>query len=285
MRANKIRNAKSAHHLPLRHTEWGRGPGRGGALNLPVALTIAGSDSGGGAGIQADLKVFAALGVHGTSVITCLTAQNPRRIIGIEPASPRIIRQQLESVFEELPPKSVKTGMLYTAEIIRAVAAFLAKKSGPPLVIDPVMVSTSGRRLLQVSAIEAMTKRLFPLASLITPNLAEAEVLTGRRITTVEAMRRAARCLHERHGAAVLIKGGHLRGSREAADLFYDGSTELLLTAPFIRGIATHGTGCAFSAAVAGNLARGRKLPEAAHLAKDFITESIRRLAVLQNRR
>ena len=211
---------------------------------LPVALTIAGSDSGGGAGVQADLKTFAALGVHGTTAITCLTAQNPRQVVGIEPCSPEIVRQQIEAVFAELPPAAVKTGMLYSAGIIRVIAGLLAGVAvRGHLVVDPVMVSTSGAKLLKPSAVKRLTEELFPLAAVITPNLDETAVLLGRKPSSVEEMRAAAKALWCRYGCAVLVKGGHLAGRREAADIFFDGRTELLLTAPFIRGLHLHGTG------------------------------------------
>ena len=246
---------------------------------LSVALTIAGSDSGGGAGLQADLKMFAVLGVHGTSAITCLTAQNPRRVLGIEPCSPKIIRQQIEAVFAELPPAAVKTGMLYSAEIIRTVAKFFRTPHSalrvPQLIIDPVMVSTSGVRLLKPSAIKALTEKLFPLAAVITPNLDETAVLLGRKPASVEQMRTAAQVLWCRYGCAVLVKGGHLGGSREAVDIFFDGRTELLLSAPFIRGLHLHGTGCTYSAAIAAHLALGCELPDAVTRAKESVTRAI----------
>ena len=245
----------------------------------PIALTIAGSDSGGGAGVQADLKTFAALGVHGTSAITCITAQNPRRVTAIEPCSPKIVRQQIEAVFAELPPAAVKTGMLFSAEIIRTVAKFFSDYQpstiNHQLIVDPVMVATSGAKLLQPSAIKALTEELFPLATLITPNLDETAVLLGRKPVSVEEMRAAAQALWCRYGCAVLVKGGHLRGSREAVDIFFDGETELLLTAPFIRGLHLHGAGCTYSAAIAGELALGRRLPEAVTRAKQFVTRAI----------
>jgi hydroxymethylpyrimidine/phosphomethylpyrimidine kinase len=244
---------------------------------LPIALTIAGSDSGGGAGIQADLKTFASLGVHGTSAITCVTAQNPKGVLGIQPCRPAIVEQQLEAVYAELPPQAVKTGMLYSAEIIRTVSGFLKRAPRTALVVDPVMVSTSGARLLKPSAIELLKRELLPLASVVMPNLDEAEVLVGGRLRSVEDLRMAARWLQERFGCAALVKGGHLRGLREAADVFYDGRQELLLLAPFVRGVSTHGTGCTYSAAVAGYLARGYALARAVQLAKEYITQAIAR--------
>jgi hydroxymethylpyrimidine/phosphomethylpyrimidine kinase len=244
---------------------------------LAVALTIAGSDSGGGAGIQADLKTFASIGVHGTSAITCITAQNPSGVLGIQACRPEIVQQQLEAVFAELPPAAVKTGMLYSTEIIRVVSRFLKSTPQTPLVVDPVMVSTSGARLLKPSAIELMKRELLPLALIIMPNLDEAEVLVGARLRSVEDLRTAARVLHRRFGCAALVKGGHLRGLKEAVDIFYAGRQELLLSAPFVRGVSTHGTGCTYSAAVAAYLALGRPLPRAVHLAKEYITQAIAR--------
>ena len=245
---------------------------------LSIVLTIAGSDSGGGAGIQADLKTFAALGVHGTSAITCLTAQNPRGVSAIQAAKPAIVRAQIEAVFAELRPAAVKTGMLFDTAIIREVAGFFGKLRGPkpPLIIDPVMVATSGARLLKPAALREMQGELFSLATLVTPNLDEAEILVGTKLKSVDDLRAAARAIHQRFHCAALVKGGHLRGLREAVDIFYDGKTELLLSAPFVRGVSTHGTGCTYSAAIAAYCALGHDLPRAVQLAKDFITRSIR---------
>ncbi len=246
---------------------------------LPIALTIAGSDSGGGAGIQADLKTFAALGVHGTSAIACLTAQNPRHVLGVEACSPKMLRRQIEAVFAELKPAAVKTGMLFTAENISTVAQFFSnpksKIENQKLIIDPVMVSTSGARLLNPSAEKTLREKLLPLATLVTPNLDEAEILAGQKISSPEQMREAARKIHSEFGCAVLLKGGHLKNSREALDIFFDGETELLLTAPFVRGVSTHGTGCTYSAAICAALALGHDLPHAVEIGKNFITEAI----------
>ncbi len=242
---------------------------------LPIALTVAGSDSGGGAGIQADLKTFAALGVHGTSAITCLTAQNPRGVRGVLATTPANLRQQIEAVFEELPPAAVKTGMLFSAKLIEVVVAHFQKRRRPPLVVDPVMVATSGARLLEPAAMRALTKRLLPLATLVTPNLDEAQLLLDLPIRDEEDLRTAARRLHEEYGCAALVKGGHLRGAREAVDIFFDGEEELMLSAPFVRGVSTHGTGCTYSAAITALLARGCSLPEAVTQAKEFITGAI----------
>ena len=246
-------------------------------VKWPVALAIAGSDSGGGAGFQADLKTFTALGVHGTGAITCLTAQNPRRVLAVEPCSPRIVRQQIEAVFEELRPAAVKTGMLFSVEIIRAVVDCFKDKRGIPLVVDPVMISTSGAPLLKPAAMKILRERLLPLATLVTPNLDEAGVLTGRKIASVENMRAAAREIHAQFGCAVLVKGGHLRGLRDAVDIFFDGRTEWLLSAPFVRGVSTHGTGCTYSAAIVAALASNHDLPRAVEIGKRHVTAAIMR--------
>jgi hydroxymethylpyrimidine/phosphomethylpyrimidine kinase len=246
---------------------------------LPVALTIAGSDSGGGAGIQADLKTFAALGVHGTSAIACLTAQNPKRVLAVEPCSPIMLRQQIEAVFAELPPRAVKTGMLFSWENISVVAGFFRnsklKTQNLKLIVDPVMVSTSGSRLLQPAAEKILKEKLLPLATLVTPNLDEAEILAGQKIRNPEELRAAAHRIFSRFGCAVLAKGGHLKNSREALDIFFDGKTELLLSAPFVNGVSTHGTGCTYSAAICAALALGHGLSCAVEIAKKFITAAI----------
>jgi len=246
---------------------------------LPVALTIAGSDSGGGAGVQADLKTFAALGVHGTSAIACLTAQNPRRVLAVETCSPKMLRQQIEAVFEELAPRAVKTGMLYSADNISVVAKFFdnskLKTQNLKLVVDPVFISTSGARLLKPDALKALKQKLLPLATLVTPNLDEAEILAEQTIRTPEAMRAAAKKIRSRFGCAVLLKGGHLKNCREAVDVYFDGKTELLLTAPFVKKVSTHGTGCTYSAAICAALALGHDLPRAVAIGKNFITQAI----------
>lgn len=235
----------------------------------PIALTIAGSDSGGGAGIQADLKTFAALGVHGLSAITCLTAQNPKVVIGIQACTPDMLRKQIETVFAELPPKASKTGMLFSAELVDVVAEL------DNLIVDPVMIATSGAKLIDDAAINAVKHRLLPHARLVTPNIQEAEALIAQSIKTETDLRKAARRIHEAFGCAALVKGGHLRGVREAIDFFYDGRTELMLTAPFIRGASLHGSGCTYSAAITACLARGESLVNAVTHAKDFITQAI----------
>jgi hydroxymethylpyrimidine/phosphomethylpyrimidine kinase len=245
----------------------------------PVALTIAGSDSGGGAGIQADLKTFAALGVHGACAIACLTAQNPKRVLGVEACSPKMLRQQIEAVWEELKPAAVKTGMLFSAENIRVVAKFFQnskhKTQNVKLIVDPVMMATSGARLLPPAAEKILKEKLLPLATLITPNLDEAEILAEQKISSPEDLRAAARKIQARFGGAVLAKGGHLKNCRTAVDIFYDGETELLLSAPFIKNVSTHGTGCTYSAAITAALALGHDLPHAVEIGKNFITAAI----------
>lgn len=241
---------------------------------LPCALTIAGSDSGGGAGIQADLKTFAALKVHGTSAITCITAQNPREVRSIQAIRPEIVRDQIEAVAAELKPAAVKTGMLFSRAVIAAVAES-ASSAGLRLVVDPVMIATSGAVLLKPDAIRAMLDRIFPLALIVTPNIDEAQHILQRKIETLEEARAAASDLQARFGCAALVKGGHLRGLSAAADFFCDGKTELMLEAPYVRGISSHGTGCTYSAAIAAHLALGEPLIRAVTLAKEFISNAI----------
>lgn len=239
---------------------------------LPCVLTIAGSDSGGGAGIQADLKTFAALGVHGTSAITCITAQNPMEVHSIQSVKTGMVRDQIEAVLKELKPIVAKTGMLYSKAIIDVVCESIPKSVA--LVVDPVMISTSGAVLLKPAAVGAMRKVLVR-ASVATPNLHEAEYLLNRTIRTVEDLRESAREFHDVFGCAALMKGGHLPGRKVAVDFLYDGESEWVFEAPYVKGISTHGTGCTYSAAVAACLAQGHTLVEAVHKAKDFISNAI----------
>ena len=243
---------------------------------LPITLTIAGSDSGGGAGVQADLKTFAALGVHGTSAITCVTAQNPRAVTGIQPIRATLVRGQIEAVFAELPPAAVKTGMLFSADLIHVVVEFFARGFRPPLIVDPVMVATSGAVLLKPAAIRLLKERLLPLATLVTPNLDEAEILVGRKLQSLADLEAAAREIHRVFGCAALVKGGHLRSLPAATDVFFDGRKMIRLVAPFVQDVSTHGTGCTYSAAITAFLARGESLPCAVAAAKRYITRAIR---------
>jgi hydroxymethylpyrimidine/phosphomethylpyrimidine kinase len=245
------------------------------APDSPVALTIAGSDSGGEAGLQADLRTFAALKVHGACVITCVTAQNRQSVARLEPCSTRMVRAQLEAVAAGCPPSAAKTGMLFSAAIVREVAAFFKRTCALPLVVDPVIISTSGRRLLQAAGVAALKRELLPLAALVTPNVLEAEVLTGQKITSPQDQRTAAVTIHRKFGCAALVKGGHLAGTTEAVDFLCSDDGEWMFSAPRACGAALHGTGCAYSAAITAWLARGRSLQAAVRLAKDHITRAI----------
>ncbi len=242
----------------------------------PVALTIAGSDSGGGAGIQADLKTFAALGVFGTTAITCLTAQNPREVAGVHPAPPEFVAEQIRAVLRGFRVRAAKTGMLFSAEIIAAAADALARAEDPfPLVVDPVMVATSGARLLREDAVEALRERLLPLATVVTPNLPEAEILLGEPIPDVDSARRAAGELAARLGAACLVKGGHLEEGEEVVDLLGWKGDVLEFRSPRIRGVSTHGSGCTLSAAIAAGLAKGRDVPGAVETAHGWLARAL----------
>ncbi|MGH9366116.1 MAG: bifunctional hydroxymethylpyrimidine kinase/phosphomethylpyrimidine kinase [Thermoanaerobaculia bacterium] len=238
---------------------------------VPVSvLSIAGSDSGGGAGIQADLLTFAAHGVHGTTAIVAVTAQNSRGVAAIEPLSPRFVRRQLDSVFSDFRPRAVKIGMLLDAPRIRCVAAGLRRWKAKNVVLDPVMVSKSGARLLSRAAVGSLKRDLLPLCDLVTPNLPEAEALSGIRIRGEGDRRLAARLIAELGARAVLIKGGHGRGG-ELRDLLFDGEAFTVFAAPRIRTRATHGTGCTLSSAIAANLALGRGLAESVERATAYL--------------
>ena len=242
-------------------------------MKLPVALTIAGSDSGGGAGIQADLKTFAALGVHGTSAITAITAQNTVTVTDILELPVTLIRAQIDAVVEDMPLAAAKTGMLASAAIIEAVAAAVAAHQIDNLVVDPVMVAKGGARLLREDAVAALRVRLLPLAAILTPNLPEAEVLLGRPIATFDQRRQAARDLLALGPRAVVVKGGHAKG--DAVDIFWDGQEWAELPASRIATANTHGSGCVFSAAIAAGLAKGLEPLAAVRVAKEFITGAI----------
>lgn len=245
------------------------------SATIPAALTIAGSDSGGGAGIQADLKTFAALGVHGTSALTCVTAQNLRAVTAVQAVRPAILRAQIDAVFDGFAPVAIKTGMLFSKSLIETVVECLEMRPRVPLVVDPVMIATSGAELLRADAVTAMKRFLLPRATLITPNLDEAAFLLGGALNDIEDMRAGARSLHRDYGCAVLLKGGHLKGGREAVDIFYDGDEELILSAPYVKRVSTHGTGCTFSAAITAHLALGVSLSSAAIRAKEYISGAI----------
>ena len=241
---------------------------------MKVVLTIAGSDSGGGAGIQADLRTFAAHGLHGTSAITAVTAQNSVAVLDWVALEPRMVVAQIEAVASDMPVAAAKTGMLATAAIVVAVAEAVERLRLPLLVVDPVMVAKSGDRLLDADA-ESAYRRLIPLATVLTPNLPETEALLGRAVRTLADMREAARALHAMGPRAVVVKGGHLEG--DAVDVFFDGRALEELSAPRIATANTHGTGCTYSAAIAARLALGDPLLEAVRGAKAYLTEAIRR--------
>jgi hydroxymethylpyrimidine/phosphomethylpyrimidine kinase len=239
-------------------------------------LTIAGSDSSAGAGIQADLKTFAALGVYGLSAVTCVVAETPGKVSRIEPVNPEMVRAQIEVLAKNFPVAAIKTGLLCSAAIISTVAQTIADfRMQVPVVVDPVITATGGDPLLERGAVEAYEKELFPLASLITPNLHEASQLLGRKVVDRGSMEKAGKDLKERFKAAVLLKGGHLTGEN-ALDLLFVDQRVIEFSAPFVRDVATHGTGCTYSAAITGELAKGAPLGDAIARAKDFVTSAIR---------
>lgn len=245
------------------------------ARTVPVALTIAGSDCSAGAGIQADLKTFAALGVYGLTAVTCVVAEIPGKVSRIEAVLPGIVRDQIEVLLRNFKVGAIKTGLLCSEKIVCTVAKALHDNAGRiPLVIDPVMIATSGDRLLEPAAIDAYKNKLFPLATLITPNLEEAGLLLGMRIRGRRQMERAAKAVARQFGCAVLLKGGHLHGDIATDFLFHDGQLKEF-SAPFVRGLGTHGTGCTYSAAITAGLAFGLSLELAITRAKKFVTKSI----------
>jgi len=247
-----------------------------GIRRLPVALTIAGSDSGGNAGIQADLRAFHMFGVHGCTVLAALTAQNPFGVEGILTADADFVAAQLDAVLDVYSVSALKTGMLSSPEVIEAVADRLTCQGRILKVFDPVMVATSGARLLQDDAVGLLKSRLLPLGTLVTPNLAEAGVLTGRTVETREEMSDAARALADAFGCAVLVKGGHAEGTC-AEDILFDGERVYRLTSPRVTGpLSTHGTGCSLSAAIAASLACGKALLDAVAEGKAYVYEALR---------
>src|SRR5262245_11269408 len=243
--------------------------------SIPKVLTIAGSDSGGGAGIQANLKTFAALGIYGTSVITAITAQNTVKVSAIFELSIDLVAAQIDAVMEDIGADALKTGMLANAALIEIITAKIRHYDLTNLVVDPVMVAKSGDLLLRKDAIQALRSRLIPLAKVVTPNLPEAEELTGMSLTRIKEIEEAARRIVAMGAQSVVIKGGHKRGP--AIDLFFDGKKIRTLRSPRIRTRHTHGTGCTFSAAIAAYLAKGEGIEGAVVLAKKYITQAIRK--------
>ena len=268
----KQRNRRSPASAKLRRS-------RQSAATIPVALSIAGSDSSAGAGIQADLKTFSALGVYGLTAVTCIVAEIPGKVSTIEPVSATIVGRQIEVLVKNFSIGAMKTGLLCSAEIISTVVNTIrgvGRMSAPriPVVIDPVIVATSGDPLLEPAAIEAYEKELFPLATLITPNLDEAERLLGTEIKDRRSMLRVGKELHREFGTAILLKGGHLRG-HHAVDLLFVDRKVVEFSAPFVNDVKTHGTGCTYSAAITAGIAAGLSLEKAIGQAKKFVTEAI----------
>jgi hydroxymethylpyrimidine/phosphomethylpyrimidine kinase len=251
---------------------------------MASALTIAGSDSSAGAGVQADLKTFAALEVYGTSAITAITAQNTRGVTAVHELPAEIVGAQIDAVVSDIRPDAVKTGMLAGAQIIEVVAAKLREHRLTNVVVDPVMVAKSGDRLLREEAVSALRELLLPLADVVTPNLPEAEVLAGHSIQSDEDASRAAAAIVAMGAKAVVVKGGHRpegrpsgRESPNAVDFLYDGREFREYSAPRVETMSTHGTGCTFASAIAAYLARGEALAEAVGQAKEYLTEALRR--------
>lgn len=242
----------------------------------PTALTIAGSDSGGGAGIQADIKTFSALGVYSASVITSVTAQNTQGVRGIQPISPDILRGQIEAVFEDITIDAIKIGMLHNKSAVHIVADTIEQYTPTHIVLDPVMISTSGSKLMEDEAIEGIINRLFSQVDLLTPNIDEAAFLSGLSIHTEKDMEQAANKLMTMGCRSILMKGGHLKSEEMADILFMANTPPVRYVSPAIHTRNTHGTGCTLSSAITAYLALGQTLPEAVRLAKEYITTAIR---------
>jgi hydroxymethylpyrimidine/phosphomethylpyrimidine kinase len=248
----------------------------------PVVLTIAGSDNSAGAGIQADLKTMTALGVYGVTAITCVVAEVPGKVSAIQPVEPRIVAEQIRLLFGAFPIAAIKTGMLYSREIIDAVCDTLSELQAghvrrPFLVVDPVMVASSGDPLLEPAAVSSLRERLFPQAHLITPNLDEVGVLLGRPVTTLTEMENAGDELVRTYGTAFLVKGGHLQEAKATDLLCTAEGARHRFTAPFVRDVSTHGTGCTTAAAIASYAALGLPLPECVERAKVYVTRTVRK--------
>jgi hydroxymethylpyrimidine/phosphomethylpyrimidine kinase len=242
-----------------------------------IALTIAGSDSGGGAGIQADLKTFAFHKVHGASVITCVTAQNTVGVTQVAAMTPELVQAQLAAIFDDMSVSAVKTGMLLNQAIISTVAQYLQQRKLSQLVVDPVMVSRAGVQLIDDTAIALLTQLLLPQALIVTPNLYEAQILSKQAINTVEDMKQAALTIHQQLGVkVVLIKGGGLIESAQSIDVWFDGHDWQLFTADRVKTKNTHGTGCTLSSAIAANLASGKDLLTAVQDAKHYVTMGLK---------
>jgi hydroxymethylpyrimidine/phosphomethylpyrimidine kinase len=243
---------------------------------VPVVMSVAGSDNSAGAGIQADLKTFAALGTYGVTALTCVVAEVPGQVTAIQPLEPALVVEQARLLVEAFPVQAIKTGMLCSGIIADGVADFFdrIRSEKIPLVVDPVMVATSGDALLTGDAMGVYQNRLFPVATVVTPNLDEVAALLGRAIRSLGEMREAGRELVGRYGVPFLVKGGHLRGE-EAVDLLVDAEGEWEFRGPYVQGVSTHGTGCTYSAAITAGLGRGLGLREAVSAAKEYVGRAI----------
>jgi len=243
--------------------------------SVPVALTIAGSDSGGGAGIQADLKTFAFHRVHGASALTCITAQNTQGVSRVDALPPEAVVAQIEAVVSDIGVQATKTGMLLNQDIIQAVATQVKTLGLDNLVVDPVMVSRTGAQLIDDPAVECLRDVLMPLATLVTPNRYEAQMLSGLAINTLEDMQAAAQRIHQLGVTAVLVKGGGMTGNLRGVDVWFDGQELIILKTELVETRHTHGTGCTLSSAIAANLAQGKNLVSAVRCAKDYVTTAL----------
>ncbi len=243
-------------------------------IECAAVLTVAGSDSGGGAGIQADLKTFSALGVFGTTAITCVTSQSPKGVTGIQTIDPELVSKQIRTVKDAFDIKAVKTGMLFSPGIISTVGATFQELQMTNIVVDPVMMASSGAKLLKEEAIDTLKKHLLPICTLVTPNLSEAGILLNQEVDSVESMHIAARDIFDTFGCFALVKGGHLPKARQAIDVFYDGKEIYEFKKRYIQNVNSHGSGCTYASAIAAHLARGKPLLKAIELAKHFVQEA-----------
>ncbi|MEN3033609.1 MAG: bifunctional hydroxymethylpyrimidine kinase/phosphomethylpyrimidine kinase [Aquificaceae bacterium] len=244
-------------------------------MRISKALTVAGSDSSGGAGVQADLKTFTALGVYGMSAITCITVQNTMGVFHTQEVSPEVVYDQIRVVYEDIGIDALKTGMLYSAKTVKMVAKAVLEFGLRNLVVDPVMRAKSGDSLLREDAKSALIEELLPLALVVTPNIPEAQELTGIPIETIQDMESACKIIRERGCQTVLVKGGHIESGDEAIDVFFDGQEFHYFSSPFVNTRNTHGTGCTFSAAITAFLAMGQELKEAIREAKHYVYGAI----------
>ncbi|HEY9635141.1 MAG TPA: bifunctional hydroxymethylpyrimidine kinase/phosphomethylpyrimidine kinase [Coleofasciculaceae cyanobacterium] len=245
-------------------------------LNVPIALSIAGSDSGGGAGIQADLKTFAFHCVHGTSALTCVTSQNTQGVTRVDALPVDAVVAQIEAVVTDIGVQATKTGMLLNQDIIKAVASQVKTLGLNNLVVDPVMVSRAGAQLLDDNAVESLHNLLLPMAAIVTPNRYEAEILSGLEIHTLDDMQEAAQKIYKLGASAVLVKGGGMTGNLRGVDVWFDGTQLTTLTTEQVETTNTHGTGCTLSSAIAANLALGKDLLSAVRLAKEYVTTALK---------